>query len=94
MRFEPNPLAVCAACLLAAGTSFAATSQPDYQVQVLRTSYGIPHIQASDWGSLGYGYGYAFAQDNACVLAREVLAASGTQSRYFGASALASDWVY
>ena len=94
MRFEPSPLAVCAACLLAAGTSFAATSQPDYQVQVLRTSYGIPHIQASDWGSLGYGYGYAFAQDNACVLAREVLAASGTQSRYFGASALASDWVY
>ena len=94
MRFEPSPLAVCAACLLAAGTSFAATSQPDYQVQVLRTSFGIPHIQASDWGSLGYGYGYAFAQDNACVLAREVLAASGTQSRYFGASALASDWVY
>ena len=94
MRFKPNPLAVCAACLLAAGTSFAATSQPDYQVQVLRTSFGIPHIQASDWGSLGYGYGYAFAQDNACVLAREVLAANGTQSRYFGASALASDWVY
>ena len=94
MRFEPNPLAVCAACLLAAGTSFAATSQPDYQVQVLRTSFGIPHIQATDWGSLGYGYGYAFAQDNACVLAREVLAASGTQSRYFGASTLASDWVY
>jgi acyl-homoserine-lactone acylase len=66
----------------------------DYNAQVRRTSYGIAHIQATDWGSLGYGYGYAFAQDNVCVLAREVLAANGTQSRYFGASTLAADWVY
>jgi len=65
-----------------------------YDAQILRTSYGIPHIQATDWGSLGYGYGYAFAQDNVCVLAREVLAANGTQSRYFGSATLASDWVY
>jgi acyl-homoserine-lactone acylase len=76
----------------------AAPPKPVYQAQVLRTSYGIPHIQATDWGSLGYGYGYAFAQDNVCVLAREVLAAGGTQARYFGAGAnsatLFSDWVY
>lgn len=69
-----------------------------YEVQVRRTSYGIPHIQAGNWGSLGYGYGYAFAQDNVCVLAREALAAQGRQARYFGAGAgnatLASDWVY
>ena len=69
-----------------------------YQAQVLRTSYGIPHIQATDWGSLGYGYGYAFTEDNLCVLAREVLVANGTQSRYLGAGAgsanLISDWTY
>lgn len=96
MRFNSNPLAACAAalCLLAAGTSLAAGAQGPYQVQILRTSYGIPHIKATDWGSLGYGYGYAFAQDNACVLAREVLAANGTQSRYFGSATLPSDWVY
>ena len=69
-------------------------AKPVYQAQVLRTSYGIPHIQAPDWGSLGYGYGYAFAQDNLCVLARDVLAATGTQSRYFGAATAASDLVY
>jgi acyl-homoserine-lactone acylase len=96
MRFELTPLAACAAtlCLLSSGIAHAAGAQGPYQVQVLRTSYGIPHIQATDWGSLGYGYGYAFAQDNACVLAREVLAANGTQSRYFGNATLPSDWVY
>ena len=84
--------------LLAAPAVEAKNSKPVYQAQVLRTSYGIPHIQAPDWGSLGYGYGYVFAQDNICVLARDVLASNGTQSRWFGAGAgnanRSSDFVY
>jgi acyl-homoserine-lactone acylase len=82
-------VALCASALplLAPSVADAKNSKPVYQAQVLRTSYGIPHIQAPDWGSLGYGYGYAFAQDNVCVLARDVLASNGTQSRYFGAGA-------
>jgi acyl-homoserine-lactone acylase len=72
--------------------------KPIYQAQIQRTSYGIPHIQATDWGSLGFGYGYAFAEDNLCVMAREVLAATGTQARWFGPGAgnanVISDWVY
>jgi acyl-homoserine-lactone acylase len=78
--------------------SHAAKPERTYDVQVQRTSYGIPHIRANDWGSLGYGYGYAFAQDNVCVLARDALGAQGRQARHFGAGAgnatLASDWVY
>ena len=66
--------------LLPIDASHANNTRVNYEVQVLRTSYGIPHIQAGDWGSLGYGYGYAFAQDNVCVLAREVLTATGTQA--------------
>ncbi|HEY1132763.1 MAG TPA: penicillin acylase family protein, partial [Roseateles sp.] len=88
-----SSLAVLAS-LIAPLTALAVDGKPVYQAQVQRTSFGIPHIQATDWGSLGYGYGYAFAQDNVCVLAREVLAASGTQSLYFGASTVASDRVY
>jgi len=76
----------------------AKNDKVQYRVQVARTSYGIPHVQAQDWGSLGYGYGYAFAQDNACVLAADLLVATGTRSRYFGPgtnnSNLISDWVY
>lgn len=99
MRTTPSAVAACALTLTAlAAASHAAPPGRDYHVQVLRTSYGIPHVQATEWGSLGYGYGYAFAQDNVCVLAREALAAQGRQARFFGAGTgsanLASDWVY
>jgi acyl-homoserine-lactone acylase len=89
---------IAALSLLPAGAGHAAGSKDRYDAHVARTSYGIPHVRAADWGSLGYGYGYVFAEDNACVLARDVLAASGTQSRWFGAGAnnanLNSDRVY
>lgn len=55
-----------------------------YRATVTRTSYGIPHIRAEDWGGLGYGLGYAYAQDNFCVLMREVVLANGESARYFG----------
>ena len=66
-----------------------------YSASVTRTEFGIPHIKAEDWGSLGYGYGYAFAQDNVCVLARDVLVATGTQARYFGPGASSANvWCF
>lgn len=50
-------------------------SGPVYSATVVRTEYGIPHINASDWGSLGYGYGHVYAEENFCVLMAEVLRA-------------------
>ncbi|MCP5067020.1 MAG: acylase, partial [bacterium] len=55
-----------------------------YSATIQRTTYGIPHIQAQDWGGLGYGYGFAFAEDNLCVLALEIVEANGDLSRHFG----------
>ena len=55
-----------------------------YLSEVTVTQYGIPHIKAEDWGSLGYGYGYHFASDNLCVLARYLLKVRGEQAAYFG----------
>ncbi|MBT4519689.1 MAG: hypothetical protein HOC23_06765, partial [Halieaceae bacterium] len=55
-----------------------------YSAQVRRTEYGIPHIKADDWGSLGYGYGYAFAQDSFCVVMREIVLASGRSAELMG----------
>jgi len=55
-----------------------------YDASIKRTQYGIPHVTASDWGSLGFGYGYAFAQDNYCTLLREIIAARGESARWFG----------
>jgi acyl-homoserine-lactone acylase len=62
-----------------------------YAAEIRRTAYGIPHILARDFGSLGYGYGYAFAQDNLCVLADRVLTLRGQRSRYFGPDAESGD---
>ena len=55
-----------------------------YHVTITRTEYGIPHIVAKDFGSLGYGYGYAFAQDNICTMAADYLTVEGVRSRWFG----------
>jgi len=64
-----------------------------YNVDVRWTSYGIPHVKADDWGSLGYGFAYATATDGICVFAHEVARANGTLSTDFGESDanLASD---
>ena len=55
-----------------------------YTVDITRTSLGIPHIKASDFGSLGYGYGYAFAEDNLCVMQEDFVTIRGLRARYFG----------
>ncbi len=102
-----RPLSILALVLVAAlagGFSTGALAESakkkhhrvKYNAKIQRTSYGIPHIRAQDWGSLGYGYGYAFAQDNFCVLARDVVVATGNQARYFGAvgNNVPEDWVY
>lgn len=70
------------------------TSNPSnsrYSAQIRRTEYGIPHVTAKDYGSLGYGYGYAFAQDNLCVMASWVVTLRGERSRYFGPRAASDD---
>ena len=60
------------------------TSQSTYSANIQRTEFGIPHITAKDYKGLGYGVGYAFAEDNICSLAREVVVASGQSMRYLG----------
>ena len=67
-------------------TDSAALAGP-YHVDIRRTSLGIPHVKADDWGSLGYGYGYVQAQDNLCTMADAFVTYRGERSRYFGAQA-------
>jgi acyl-homoserine-lactone acylase len=55
-----------------------------YQADIRRTAHGIPHIRAADYGSLGFGYGYASAEDNVCVMAEEFVTLAGERSRFFG----------
>lgn len=53
---------------------------PTYSAQVQRTKFGIPHITAQDYKGLGYGLGYAFASDNICSFAAEIVVANGTSA--------------
>ncbi|MDX1705373.1 acylase [Pseudidiomarina sp.] len=48
------------------------------------TSYGVPYITADNLESLGYGVGYAFAQDNICIIADQVIKFNSQRAKYFG----------
>ncbi|WP_286919467.1 acylase [Pseudomonas sp. UBA6753] len=84
---RPMTCAGLAAALVAfsVGAAPLQSAAADASAQIRRTSYGVPHIVAKDERGLGYGIGYAYAQDNLCLLANEVLTVSGERSRYFGA---------
>ncbi len=81
-----------------------ATLEP-FKATIRRTSMGVPHIQADDFGGVGYGAGFAFAEDNLCILAEELVTSRGERAKFFGeksydlgqtgaASNIASDAVY
>lgn len=60
---------------------------PKYQTEIRRTAFGVPHIKANDEAGLGFGAGYAYAQDNYCLLMDAFVTANGERARYFGAEA-------
>lgn len=62
-------------------------AQAMYRATIQRTAFGIPHIEAKDYAGVGYGLGYAYAQDNVCLLADSVVTVNGERSRYFGPDA-------
>ncbi|MCW8279058.1 acylase [Pseudomonas sp. PCH199] len=69
------------------GLSLAANARnPPEQAsaEIRRTSFGVPHIRAENERGLGYGIGYAYAQDNLCLLANEIATVNGQRSRFFG----------
>jgi acyl-homoserine-lactone acylase len=76
-------IAAVAALLLVPTTAAA----EDFDATIQRTDHGIPHVSAKDYAGLGYGYGYALAQDNICVIADQYVTVRGERSKYFGPEA-------
>lgn len=60
------------------------TSTGNYKARIRRTSFGIPHIEAANLASLGFGEGYAQAEDHLCTIAEQVIEAHGQRAKYFG----------
>ena len=57
---------------------------PSYSATIERTQYGTAHVTADNWGSLGFGQGYATAEDRFCVMADQFLKVRSQRARYFG----------
>ncbi|WP_243059442.1 penicillin acylase family protein [Nocardioides sp. SR21] len=55
-----------------------------YRASIAITKHGIPHITASDFGSLGFGSGYAATEASVCTLADTLVTARGERSKWFG----------
>ncbi|HEY1523212.1 MAG TPA: penicillin acylase family protein [Solirubrobacteraceae bacterium] len=68
---------------LASGHARRARHPALYSV-IRRTEGGFPHIEARNWRGLGYGFGYAFAQDDLCTMADDYVTVDAQRSRYFG----------
>ena len=84
---------VLAAVVLLGCTSGSKSAAPDgsvvdggqYQATIRRTTDGVPHIVAADWGSLSFGQGYASAEDRSCDLADQVIKIKGERAKWLGA---------
>ena len=64
---------LAAATLGGCATGNGNWSETGLSAEIRRTSYGIPHIRANDYASVAYGMAYAYAQDNVCLLADQVV---------------------
>ena len=78
-------LTALAAAALLAGCASHPGAEGDRSVSITRTTFGIPHITANDPESLAYGVAYAYAQDNVCMTADQLVTARGQRSAAFGA---------
>ncbi|MEU9609336.1 penicillin acylase family protein [Streptomyces sp. NPDC048057] len=83
--------AVLAALLVAAPNPVTTGRGADDGVAIRYTELGVPHIKADTYHGLGYGYGYAAARDNVCVLAATYLTVGAERSHHLPADAAPED---
>lgn len=57
---------------------------PKYTATVTKTEFGIPHITADSWGSLGFGEAYTAAEDQLCNMALALVQSRGESAAVFG----------
>ncbi|WP_433206917.1 penicillin acylase family protein [Dactylosporangium sp. CS-047395] len=89
---------VVAATAGSAAAAADAVAAGGYAAVIKRTSYGVPHITASNLGSVAFGQAWAYAEDRFCDLADQVVKVRSERSRYFGPGPdnanLATDFAY
>jgi len=69
-------------------------SQVDPQdVEIIRDSYGVPHIYGKTDADTAYGLAWAHAEDNFLTIQKAYLAGNGTLSRWNGKKGVGADFV-
>ncbi len=60
------------------------------RVTIRWTENEIPHIEAKDYESLGFGYGYVHARDRLAEISAQAIALRGERAKYYGAEQLST----
>ncbi|MGH3415525.1 MAG: penicillin acylase family protein, partial [Actinocrinis sp.] len=92
LRYAGALAAALCVVAAAAGSALGARTNPARQVTITRDRAGIPHIVARNFKALGYGEGWAFAQDNTCTFANDIVTLEGERSKYFGPNGTAVNY--
>ncbi|MGI9133767.1 MAG: penicillin acylase family protein [Rhodoferax sp.] len=79
-------LAPLAAALLLAACASVPDQPAARTASIQRSANGVAHISAPDAETLAYAMAYAYAQDNVCMTADQLVTVRGERSRHFGAS--------
>ena len=62
-------------------------------VEIIRDSYGVPHIYGKTDADTAYGLAWAHAEDNFLTIQKAYLAGNGVLSRWNGKKGIAADFV-
>jgi acyl-homoserine-lactone acylase len=88
------PVSACATRAATASLDGRLGAPPEAgQVEVIRTSYGVPHIYADNFRALGYALGYLQLEDYGDRVPLILLGARGELARYRGFGAVDADFV-
>lgn len=96
---KPPGIAALAAALTALPMSAPAgprVSSPELwrEVEIIRTTYGVPHIRAENLRAAGYALAWLQLEDYGPRTALNVLRARGLMGRVFGRDSIDSDFVF
>ena len=75
---------VAAIALLASCATSPDGASGALSAEIRRTAYGVPHVKAKDYAGLGYGIGYAAAEDNICEIAERFITIAGERAKFLG----------
>ena len=81
MRTLIATLAPLAAAALLAACATGPLGPDARTATIQRTANGVPHISAPDAETLAYAMAYAYAQDNVCMTADQLVTVRGERAR-------------